>query len=133
MSKVIPFGDRILVKRRKIGEKAGSIILPDEVKDRDTDLADVAYIPELTFADNEIIDNAPEIITSLISKARQGNADALKALLQVNAFLKIKSIKAGDAVMISKYVGITFHETGKQDELTLVNGDDVIGLVVSDE
>jgi hypothetical protein len=35
--------------------------------------------------------------------------------------------------MISKYVGITFNETGSTEEITLVNLSDIIGLVVKEE
>ena len=133
MSKVIPFGDRILVKRRKIGEKAGSIIMPDQVKERDTDLAEVIYIPELTFSDKEILDNAEQIVKALTEKAIAGNDKALIALLRINEFVKMKSIKVGDGVLISKYVGVTLHETGETEDLTLVNSSDVIGLVMKEE
>jgi len=133
MPKVIPFGDRMLVKRRKVGEKAGSIFLPDEAKERPTDLADVIFIPEHSFADIKLIENSEQIIGSLVKKAANGNSDALVALLTFNSFLKIKSIKVGDAVMISKYVGTTFHETGSNEELTLVKGEDIIGLITKDE
>lgn len=133
MSRVIPFGDRILVRRKKIGEKAGSIIMPDQVKERDTDLADVIYVPELTFSDKEILDNAEEIVRALTNKAKNGNDEALIALLRLNEFIKMKSIKVGDGVLISKYVGISFHETGRTEDLTLVKVDDVIGLIINDE
>jgi len=133
MPKVIPLGDRILVKRRKIGEKVGSIVLPDQVKERNTDLADVVYVPDLTFSDKEILDNAENIIKSLTKKAVEGDTEATKALLEMNTFIKLKSIKVGDAVMISKFVGVDFHGTGDLGDQTLVRADDVIGLVVADE
>ena len=133
MSRVIPFGDRILVRRRKIGERAGNIVMPDSVKERDTDLADVMYVPELTFSDKEILDNAEQIVKALTEKAIHGNDEALIALLRINEFVKMKSIKVGDGVMISKYVGIDFHESGEKDNLTLVLTSDVIGLIINEE
>ena len=75
--KIIPFGNRILVKRRKIGEKVGSIYLPDETKERNTDLADVVYVPDLTFADKHIIDNQEEIIKNITEEAKRGDPEAL--------------------------------------------------------
>ena len=130
--RVIPFGDRIMVKRRKIGEKAGSIILTEETSERPTDLADVLYVPDLTFSDQKILENAENIIEGLTKKSIEGDADAVVMLLKMNEFIKHKSIKAGDTVVISKYVGTDFFETGKTENLTLVRLDDLIGLVVSE-
>ena len=128
--KVIPFGDRILVKRKIVGEKAGSLFLPDDVKDRMTDLAEVVYIPDLTLGDKHILDNAQKIVEEITKKAGEGNSDCLIALLRLNEFLRIKSINVGDRVFISKYVGTDFHETGNTETLTLVKAEDIIGLVI---
>jgi len=135
MFKIIPFGNRILVKRRQIGGKIGKdsvLYAPDSVKDRDTDLADVVYVPDHSFADAELINNSDAIIEALVNKAKTGDSDALKALLDYNIFLKIKSISVGDGVFISKYVGTTFHDNQGGDDLTLVALEDVIGLVIDD-
>lgn len=135
MPKVIPFGDRILVKRRPIGEKVSKdskIILPEETADRPTDLADVISVPDLTFGDNQILAKADDIIASLVKKASEGDDEALIASLRLNEFVKMKSIKPGDGVMIGKYVGTDFHETGEKENLTLVREGDIIGLVVDD-
>jgi len=129
--KIIPLGDRILVKRRTIGDKLGSGILhaADETKDRTTDLADVTYIPEHSFADKALLENSENIINSQTEKAKEGDSKALTALLQFNHFLKIKSIQPGDGVMISKYVGTDFLEKGSNQVLTLVKGEDIIGVI----
>ena len=129
MPNVVPFGDRILVKRKTIGEKAGSIYLPDEVKERATDLAEVVYIPEMSFADSAILQNAETIVAQLSKKASDGDSEALVTLLRLNEFCRWKSIQPGDKVMISKYVGIDFNETGSKETLTLVLLSDIIGLV----
>lgn len=131
MFKIIPLGEKILVKRRKVGEKAGTIVLPDSVKEAPTDLADVTYVPDNTFGDDELLKNATKIVESLTEKASAGDSDSLIALLRFNEYLKIKSIKPGDAVMISKYVGTDFFSKDEKDGLmTLVNASDVIGLLV---
>lgn len=132
MPKLIPFGDRILCKRKQVGEKAGSIFLPDDVKDRATDLAIVTHIPELSFADQQILGNADKIIAELTEKSKQGDSEALITLLRLNEFCRWKSIQVGDEVMLSKYVGTDYHETGSQDDLTLVKIEDIIGLVVKE-
>jgi len=129
MKKIIPYGDRILVKRRKVGEKSGSIYLPDQTSERPTDLADVLHVSDHTFTDKELIENSECIVDSLIEKAKEGDSDALISLLRFNDYLKIKSIKKGDAVMVGKYVGIDFHDTENTEMLTLVKGEDIIGLV----
>ena len=130
MHKIIPLGDRIICKRRRVGDKAGTLYLPDQTSERPTDLADVTYLPELSFADSELIDNAEQIVNSLISKASNGDSEALKALLEFNLFLKIKSIQTGDTILISKYIGTDLHDTDHPGEvLTIVNGGDIIGII----
>jgi len=131
--KIIPFGDKILVKRRKVGERIGSLYVSDSIKESNTDLADVIHIPDITFADKEILENAEEMVKSLGKEARRGNSDALIALLRLNEFIKIKSIKEGDAIMLGKYVGIDFMDSNLKENMTLANLEDVIGLVVRDE
>ena len=130
-TQLIPFGDRILVQRKTVGEKAGSIYLPDTVKERPTDIAEVLYTPEHTFADKELLLHADRIITALTKKSQEGDPDALVALLRLNEFIKIKSIQPGDKIFISKYVGTDFYDTNNPEQsLTIVRGDDVIALVV---
>ena len=129
---IIPFGDNILVKRKKIGEKVGAIYLPQETKDRDTDLAIVVYIPDLTFTDKLIMEKANEIVQSVAKRAIEtGDKDAIDSLMSFNDFIKRKSIKVGDEIFLNKYIGTDFYETEtniKQD-LTLVNVKDILGVV----
>ncbi len=129
MPRLIPFGDRVLVKRKTVGEKAGNIYLPENVQERATDLAVVQFIPEMSFADKQLLDSSERIIPSLVKEAVKGHSDALIALLRLNEFCKLKEIKVGDIVMISKYVGTDFHETGSNEDLTLVKLEDIIGVV----
>lgn len=131
--KIIPFGNRILVRRRKTGGKVGSIHLPDQTSERPTDLATVVNIPDHTFCDKQLLEKSDEIIESITKKAIGGDSDALNALLEYNIYLKIKTIQVGDAVMIGKYVGTDFHDNKGGESLTLVLGEDIIGLVVKDE
>lgn len=130
MERMIPFGERILVKRKVVGEKVGRIVLPEDVAERATDLATVVFIPEASLADEKILENAPAMIEALTKKVLTGDSDAMIALLRLGEFCKLRSIEVGDEVMISKYVGVDYHETGSQEQLTLVNLSDVIGLVV---
>ena len=67
--KLIPYGTRILVKRRKVEDKSSHIILPDEVKNLPTDVADVIEVPEQTFTDQKLIANAGAIIEALTIEA----------------------------------------------------------------
>ena len=130
---IVPFGDRILVKRRTIDEDRDSkIVLPDSVKARETDLAEVKYIPEHSFCDKMLIGKGEEIIEAQTKKAVEGNAEALKALLLFNEYLKIKSVQVGDVVMIGKYSGITYQDNAGSGNLTLVLGNDIIGVVSDD-
>jgi len=135
MQRVLPFGDRILVKRRTVGDKigaAGIIIAADQTAERPTDLADVIYVPDHTSIDAELIGNAEAYVYALAEKSKAGDAQAFQQLLQFNHYLKLKSVKVGDRVMISKYVGTTFHDNKGGGNLTLVSAEDIIGLVVID-
>lgn len=136
MPKIIPFGERILCKRKKVGEKIGRegiIIAPNIVSERDTDIAQVLHIPDLSFADEQILTNAEKIIASLTEKAMNGDNEALESLFRLNDFIKKKSVKVGDEILISKYVGLTFSTSDSQEELSVVDLDHIIGLVVKDE
>lgn len=127
---IVPYGNRVIVRKKKIGEKLGSIILASgETKDRDTDLAVIAYVPDLSFADEELISNGEEIVKALTEKARQGSAEALNALINFNDYLRIKALKVGDEILLGKYVGITFHATGQTEDLTLAESSEVIGVI----
>jgi co-chaperonin GroES (HSP10) len=132
--KVIPFGDRILVKRKVIGKTLGSgiLIAPDETADRPTDLAEVMYVPDNSFADSSMLGNIEKITTGLKMKATDGDSDALIALLRFNEYVKMKSIKVGDTVLISKYVGVDFLAKESNKTLTLVSSSDIIGIVKND-
>lgn len=129
MKKIIPFGNLILVRREKIGKMAGSIVLPEEVQERATDLAVVVYTPDMTFADQQIQDNAQNIIEAQVKQAKEGNSYAVNTLMELNNYLKLKSIRVGDKIFISKYVGTDFHTSDSTEQLTLVKIDDIIGLV----
>lgn len=137
--KIIPFKDTLLVKRRKVGttlqngKTKGGIYLPDRVESSFTDLADVIEVPELTFSDQHILDNAERIVESLTKKATDGDCDALKALFEVNEFVKRKSIKVGDAIFLSKYSGVDFNATGETETQTICKVENIIGLVVNEE
>ena len=134
MPRVIPFGDRILVKKKKVGKKLGdgTLVAPDSTAEKDTDLATVVHIPDNSFADEELIGKAEEIIKGLSIKAQDGDSDALVALLQFRTYLNIKTLRPGDDVMIGKYVGTTFFDSAAQCELTLCTRDQVIGRVEYD-
>lgn len=129
--KLIPFGNRFLVKRRPIGAKLGSglIIAADETKDRPTDIADVEYVPNHTFADKELLDNAEAIVKGISEKAKNGDVEALKALLEFNAYIRIKMVKPGMTIMLGKYVGTDFMTSEDQRTVTVCNAEDIIAIV----
>lgn len=130
MRHVIPFGNRILVRRHRVGEKVGAIILTEQAANTPTDLATVAYVPDLTFCDKAILDNAEKIVKAIVKLATDGNSYAVNTLLEFNNFCKMKSLKVGDKVMVSKYQGMDFDATDQKETLTLLLVDDIIGLVV---
>jgi co-chaperonin GroES (HSP10) len=134
MVRIMPIGNRLLVQRKRVGEKigkAGLILTTDHTKDAPTDMAIVKYIPEMSFADKSLVKNAEKIVDGLAKKASDGDAEALKALLDYNRFLKIKSIKVGDTILMGKFVGTDCQDSGGE-YFTLVDGDDIIGVVVNE-
>lgn len=106
--KLIPYGTRILVKRRKVEDKSSHIILPDEVKNLPTDVADVIDVPEQTFTDQKLIANASNIIEALVVKACGGDAAAVKSLLEFREYLQVMTIKRGDVLLMARYGGTDF-------------------------
>lgn len=134
MKRTIPFGNRILVHRDKVGEKASkdsAIILSEKTAEATTDIATVVYIPERTFVDKELVKNATKIIHSLTEEAMKGSHKALDSLLEYNLFLKLKSIQPGDKLMISRYAGMDFYDNVNPQQLqTIVDLKDVIGVII---
>lgn len=106
--KLVPWGTRILVKRRKVEDKSSHIILPDEVKDLPTDIADVIEVPEQTMVDREVLRNAESIINALNIKAASGDAAALDSLLKFKEYLLIMTTKPGDVILMARYGGTDF-------------------------
>ena len=132
MKKIIPFGSRILVKRRKVGDKLGSGILvsPETISDHSTEIADIIFIPDMTLADQELVNNAEKIIKALSDKITTGDSQALDALFKFKEYLNIRSLKVGDPVFISRYMqtDILIGENGQT--VTLMDYSDIRGLIV---
>ena len=130
---IIPFGDRILVKREVVGSTVGKeeiILTADETAGALTDIATVIYVPDHTFIDKELIAAAEDMVGSLSRKVKKdGDSDAMMALLRFNDYCRIKSLKVGDKVMVSRHVGITFNDNMHDGELTVLNSNDVIGVI----
>ena len=130
---IIPFGNRILVKREQVGKTVGKeniILTADHTKDLLTDIAEVVYVPDHTFIDKELIEGAEEMVLSLSKKVkRDGDSEAMMALIRFNDYCRIKSIKVGDKIMVSKHVGITFNDNFHEGEMTVLDASDVIGVL----
>ncbi len=132
MPKVVPFGNRCLCKRRKVGEKSGSLYLPEQTAGQDTDLADVVHVPEKTLVDAEILKDVEITISNLGKRLRDGEPAAYECLEKIQKLIHHSLITVGSPVMIGKYVGVTFHDNQGGQDQTLVKLDDIIGLVVDD-
>lgn len=128
--KLVPFGNRILVKRRKVEDKSTHIILPDEVKNLPTDIADVIAVPEQTFVDQKILRNSEAIINALDKRAQEGDPAAIEALFKFNEYLRVMSIRVGDVLLMSRYGGTDFliQETNQTLCVTDTNG--IYALVI---
>jgi len=129
--KITPYGNRILCKRRVVGNKLGSglLVAPDETAGKATDIADVVAIPDHTFFDKELVGNAEAIAKKLSVKASEGDVDAVKALIEFNAYIRVKSLKVGDTIFISRYIGTDFFTSESQESYTIVNAEDIIAKV----
>jgi len=130
MTKIIPFGNRILVKREKAGSKLGSVLVaPDSVSEVLTEIAIVKHVPDHTFIDMVLIKESESMVSALTVKVKNGDSEAMLSLLRFNDYLRIKSIQVGDKVMISKYSGITFNDNFNEGDLSLCDAEDVIGII----
>ena len=123
--KLIPYGTRLLVKRRKVEQTSNHIILPDEVANMPTDIADVVAVPEQSFCDKALIAHSEQIINGLAKKAEEGDGAAFKALLEFNEYLRLATLKPGDVLMIGKYIGTDFLIQETNSYLTVLDGSGV--------
>ena len=128
--KLIPYGTRILVKRRKVEDKSSHIILPDEVKNLPTDIADVIEVPEQSFTDQRLIANSGAIITALTQKACEGDALAVDSLLKFREYLQVMTIKKGDVLLMARYGGTDFLIQETNQMLCVCEATGIYALVV---
>lgn len=131
--KLIPYGTRLLVKRRKVEQTSSHIILPDEVAGMPTDIADVVAVPDQSLCDKELLANSEQIIKGLSVKASQGDAAAVKALFEFNEYLRMITLKPGDTLMIGKYIGTDFLIQETNQYLTVMDGSGIYCKVVEME
>ncbi len=127
--KLIPWGTRILVKRRKVEDKSSHIILPDEVKNLPTDIADVIAVPDQSFCDATLIKNAEKIILGLDKRAQEGDGQALDALMRFNEYLRVMTIRPGDVLLMSRYGGTDFLIQETNQHLCVTDNNGIYALV----
>lgn len=127
--KLIPYGTRLLVKRRKVEQTSSHIILPDEVASLPTDIADVVAVPEQSFCDKALIAKSEQIINGLAKRAEEGDGAAFEALLKFNEYLRVITLKPNDVLMIGKYIGTDFLIQETNQYLTVLDGSGIYALV----
>lgn len=132
MKQIVPFGNRILVQRRKVGEKLGSglLIAPDQTADNPTEIAEVIFIPEFTMVDRELVNNAEAIIRNLSAASQIGDSHAFEMLLKFKDYLQIKAIQEKDLVFISRYMQTDVFIGETNQTVTLMDVGDIRGLVI---
>lgn len=132
MKKIVPFGNRIIVKRRKIGEKLGSgiLIASEDTAERLTELAEVVALPNLTLADKALLDNAELVIESLTNMAKDGDAKSVQQLIEYTNYLQIKTLKVGDVVMVGRYATVEFTVGETGECLSITDPEGIRGLVI---
>lgn len=128
--KLIPYGQRILVKRRKVEDKSSHIILPDEVKNLPTDIADIIAVPDQSFCDATLIKNAEKIISGLDKRAQEGDGQALDALMRFNEYLRVMTLKPGDVLLMARYGGTDFLIQETNQTLCVTDANGIYALVV---
>lgn len=128
--KLIPYGTRLLVQKRKLEQTSSTIYLPDEVREHITDIADVIAVAEQTFVDQRLIANAQVIIDGLTQKACQGDAEAVNSLLKFKEYLQIMSVKAGDVLLLARYGGTDFLIPETNKYLCVCEATGIYALVV---
>lgn len=128
--RLVPYGTRILVKRRKVEQTSNHIILPDEVANMPTDIADVVAVPEQSFADKTLIAKSEQIIIGLAKKAEEGDGQSFKALLDFNEYLRVITLKPNDVLLIGKYIGTDFLIQETNQYLTVMDGSGIYAKVV---
>jgi len=129
--KIVPWGDKLLISRRRTGDKTkGGILLPDATADRPTDVADVVYTPNNSFCDEALIKNSENIINGLTKKAEEGDSQAVISLLRLREYLMIKSIRPGDVLPVGKYVGTDFNIKETGESLTVMDSDGIYAKIV---
>lgn len=128
--KLIPYGTRILVKRRKVEDKSEHIILPDETKNLPTDIADVVAVPDRSFTDNQLLQNADTIVKALTEKAKAGESSAVKSLMEFNEYLRVMTIQPGDVLLMARYGGTDFLIQETNQTLCVTDANGIYALVV---
>lgn len=131
--KIIPWGDKLLVSRRKQGQVSKHIVLADHVADRPTDVADVVYVPDHSFCDKTLIEKSEGIINGLAKKAEEGDSQAVISLLRLREYLMIKSIRPGDVLLVGKYVGTDFNVKETGESLTVMDSEGIYAKIVDKE
>lgn len=128
--KLVPYGTRILVKRRKVEDKSSHIILPDEVKNLPTDIADVVEVPEQSLVDAELLKSAGDIVSGLGKAARNGDASAVDSLIKFREYLQVMTIKKGDVLLMARYGGTDFLIQETNSMLCVCEATGIYALVV---
>ncbi len=129
--KIIPFGTRITVQRRKVGEKLGSgiLIAPAQTADNPTEIATVIDVAH-DFIDDWLFQNADKIIAQFQKGVLEGDSGAYASLQSFKDYLRLKSIKVGDTVFISRYMQTDILIGETNETITLMDINDVRGLVI---
>lgn len=131
MKKIFPFGSRITVQRKRVGEKLGSgiLIAPDKTADNPTEIATVIDVAHDQI-DDWLLANADKIIESYQKRILEGDTSAYHTLIDLKDYIRSKVVKPGDTVFISKYMQTDIHIGETNQTLTLMDVSDIRGLVV---
>lgn len=134
--KIIPWGNKILIRRRKVGGedgkigKEGILFAADTTKEVQMEIADVVCVPEMTFCDEELIKNSDKIINAHMAKALEGNAASSQFLMDFKEYLRLKTIQPGKVLFVGKYVGIDFNVEETGEKLSFMTPEGIYGEVV---
>lgn len=129
MIRILPFGDRVLVKRVTTGEirKGSLIVFTDKTDSNESELAYVVAVPTNKFVDKCVEFTEEYLIKSIRKRLLNGEIELLKDIKEYNEYITLKKLKPGDKIMVSKYVGTVVDDEQAKNTTTFVRISDIVG------
>lgn len=132
MKRLVPFDKRIVVKRDVTGKtigKEGIIVQTEKAQKQEVEVATIIEIPKMTPIRKLLLENATAMAKSICLRGlKDGDPHVPEALEKLESIVHIASLKIGDRIMLSNYVGMTYDDDFYMGRLTIVDGDDAMAM-----